>query len=191
MRIFARGIVGLSGLVALGLSSCGGGTKTVTTEALPAHVDYRVMKHDMNPGQMERRITALVNVERAKAGLAPLQVHEGLADLSRKHSALMAGQAKAKDVILHINHDGFGMRSEMARGSFGMYSVAENVAANWGYQGDKMEKVVRDWMQSPKHRKNILSDWESGGVGVYVDAKGAIFATQMFGNSWDGAVVMN
>lgn len=186
LQIISFAISGMS----LFIVSCSNGTKTVSVDAVPDYVEIKKLSHDISKSEMERRITGLVNVERAKKGMRPLASHSGLSDLARDHSVVMAHQAERQRVLLHINHDGFGDRRVMAKSSFGMYSLGENVAANWGYRGDKMEKLVQDWMDSPKHRKNILNSWDAGGVGVYVDSKGAIYATQIFGAGGENLAAM-
>jgi len=126
----------------------------------------------------------MVNTERAKKGFPALSSHQGLANLARKHSVNMASEAQRRNELLRINHDGFGGRQSVAERSFGMNRMGENVAANWGQGENSIGKLVRGWMNSSGHRRNILKKWDSQGVGVYIDSKGAIYATQIFGSAW-------
>jgi len=40
--------------------------------------------------------------------------------------------------------------------------------------------AVEGWIQSPGHRKNLLSNQTLCGIGVYVNAAGAYYLTQLF-----------
>ena len=58
------------------------------------------------------------------------------------------------DEIVPIGHDGFAERERMVQ--FFHRSFAENVAYNHNC-GDPVEMAVNGWINSPGHRKNLLS----------------------------------
>lgn len=67
----------------------------------------------------------------------------------------------------------------------GWSTAAENVA--WGYD---YKQVVDAWLNSPGHRKNLLSASTDIGIGVAYDIKGRPYYTQDFGQfyTFDGKV---
>jgi uncharacterized protein YkwD len=67
-----------------------------------------------------------------------------------------------------------------ARGIRGWHALAENIAYNQGYQ-DPAGFAVERWMQSPKHRTNILyPTFNRSAVGTARAADGSIYFTQVF-----------
>ena len=121
----------------------------------------------------EQRVLELINDERAKAGLAPVAYHGALDNAAEKH-------AKHMSVVGKMAHDGIGdgdpgerIRSEGWRRGWG-----ENVATGQ----TSPEQVVREWMNSPTHRKNILDpSFRTMGVGYTTAANGRSYWAQEFG----------
>lgn len=107
-----------------------------------------------------QQVLALVNAERAKAGLKALVLDDQLNTVAA---------AKAKDMAdgNYFSHDSptYGSPFDMMR-SFGVSytSAGENIAA-----GQKTAKdVMNSWMNSSGHRANILSaKYTKLGVGYY------------------------
>lgn len=97
----------------------------------------------------EQRVVELVNAERIKAGLAPLQVDLDLSRVAR----LKAEDMRDKNYFSHDSPT-YGSFLEMLH-RFGIpYRTAgENIAA--GYRSP--EAVVAAWMASPGHKSNILN----------------------------------
>lgn len=100
-------------------------------------------------GTFQEQVVALVNKERAKAGLKPLAVDAALTK---------AAQAKAKDMSdnNYFSHTSptYGSPFDMMK-QFGIsYKTAgENIA-----KGQRTPQEVMDgWMNSPGHRANILN----------------------------------
>ncbi|OMP66758.1 CAP domain-containing protein [Domibacillus epiphyticus] len=116
----------------------------------------------------EQQVFELVNQERAKQGVKPLQLDTKLSDVARAKSKDM----KDKGYFSHQSPT-YGSPFDMMK-QFGItYKTAgENIAK--GQQTP--EEVMKAWMNSDGHRKNILSaDFTHIGVG-YVDGHW----TQMF-----------
>jgi uncharacterized protein YkwD len=134
-----------------------------------------------SPSPVKDRITAwedevfrLVNVERTKAGCAKLHTDARLHKAARDFSALMA----AKNFFDHVSPDGssFVDREEDA-GYPRNQAAAENIA--YGY-GDPAA-VMKGWMNSTGHRKNILNcSIKAIGVGLAY-RKSTPYWTQDFG----------
>lgn len=120
----------------------------------------------------EDEVVRLTNLERQKAGCAPLRVDERLRQAARAHSDDMA----AKGYFDHTSADG---RSPWDRIKAAGYQQpgAENIA-----RGQRTPAaVVEAWMNSPGHRANILNcRLKAIGVGVNLGAGGPWW-TQDFG----------
>ena len=121
---------------------------------------------------VEMEIVNLVNIERQKEGLAPLQYSSELSNVARMKSQDMA----QKNYFSH-NSPTYGDPFTMMK-SFGIkYRTAgENIAK--GYSS--AQSVMNGWMNSSGHRANILNP-SFGKIGVgYVNINGTTYWTQMF-----------
>jgi uncharacterized protein YkwD len=116
--------------------------------------------------RLEDHVARRVNVIRRVHGLHPLHESRGLASAARRHSREMALGG-------YFEHESAGgtafwrriERSYESRG-FGRWEVGENIAWNRG-RATAIE-IVRQWMQSPPHRANVLSgSWRELGVGAF------------------------
>ncbi|OJJ22016.1 hypothetical protein BKI52_08225 [marine bacterium AO1-C] len=110
----------------------------------------------------EKEVLRLVNVERKKRGLQPLTWNEEMARAARYHAADMAHD----NYFDHASYDPGKRKAcktfERIR-KFGAGS-AENIAAG----SSTPEGVMRQWMNSAGHKRNILSKGsKSLGIGYY------------------------
>ena len=123
---------------------------------------------------LEDRVLALTNVERRKHGCPTLRANTYLRKSARGHTVTMA----AHDLMSHqLPGEPYFSRRITRAGYRGWSSVAENVAR--GFSGPS--SVVRAWMNSPSHRRNILNcRYRDLGVGVALDG-GQLWWTQNFG----------
>ena len=101
-------------------------------------------------------VVSLCNEERAKNGIAPLVIDDTLC----KASAIRVSELdKSLD---HIRPDGTKWASVLSQFDYHYLTVGENVAG--GYKEAK--DVVKAWMDSEGHRKNILNpDFTRIGIG--------------------------
>jgi uncharacterized protein YkwD len=105
---------------------------------------------------MENAIVERTNQERTRRGLRPLALDFGLLASARKHAAWMS----RRQSLQHTNQP-----------------VAENIAMG---QNSSAE-VVRDWMNSPGHRANMLNaSYSRIGVAAYTSASGTVYWCQQF-----------
>jgi len=121
----------------------------------------------------ENEVARLVNAERAKAGLPALKFNWELSRVARYKSADMAN----KGYFSH-NSPTYVTPFQMME-NFGLrFSAAgENIA----YGQRTPAEVMRDWMNSPGHRNNILSrSYTEIGVGLAKNKNGVCYWTQMF-----------
>ncbi|WP_370866554.1 CAP domain-containing protein [Saccharibacillus sp. JS10] len=106
------------------------------------------------------KVVYLVNSERRKAGLKPLNIHAATAKASR----LKAIDMSKKNYFDHTSPT-YGSPFNLLKLQKVSYRTAgENIA-----QGQRSpEKVMQDWMNSEGHRKNILNpNFTSIGVAYY------------------------
>lgn len=121
----------------------------------------------------ENEVIRLVNVERARAGLPALKANWQLSRVARYKSADMANRG----YFAH-NSPTYGTPFQMME-NFGLRftSAGENIA----YGQRTPAEVMRDWMNSPGHRSNILShSYSEIGVGLAKNKNGVCYWTQQF-----------
>jgi uncharacterized protein YkwD len=116
--------------------------------------------------RLEDDVARRVNVVRRWHGLSALRESRGLTAAARRHSREMGLEG-------YFEHDSasgtaFWRRIEHTYGSrgFGRWEVGENISWNTGRA--RAAEVVRQWMQSPAHRANLLSGaWQELGLGAF------------------------
>jgi uncharacterized protein YkwD len=124
----------------------------------------------------EQQVVDLVNQERRKMGLPPLRVSARLAQAARQHSQNMARQNTGAHEL-----DGVGPGERIRETGYRALQWGENIA--WGAR--TAEQAMSGWMNSPGHRRNILSAEVSEiGVGL-AEANGVPYWTQVFGRPWE------
>lgn len=111
-----------------------------------------------------QRVLDLVNAERTARGLQPVTLDQRLVDASQQHSAHQAQVG----TIFHTAPDGTTPGDRIAATGYSFSAWAENVAAGQSTP----ESVVRAWMESEGHCRNILNPgYTELGVG-YVRTEG-------------------
>ena len=119
----------------------------------------------------EQSILQLINDYRNSIHLNSLKIMNEVTIQAFNHSKEMAEKK------VSFGHDGFDARVENIRKSIGfIYGWAENVAEGQS----SAEEVVKDWLQSPGHKKNIEGNYNYTGIGIYKDENGNIYFTQIF-----------
>jgi len=121
----------------------------------------------------EGRVLDLINIERAKGGLAAVGYNGTLDNAAEKHASHMS-------VAGAMAHEGIGdgtpgerIRAEGYRNAWG-----ENVATGQ----TSPEQVVREWMNSPDHRRNIMDpNFTQMGVSYVTASNGRSYWAQEFG----------
>lgn len=117
----------------------------------------------------EDEVVRLVNIERAKEGLPPLEISYELTEIARQRSIDMAKNGLPFDHYYYDNKGNrFAYAFEMLKQRGVVYRCAgENIAAGQ----ETPQDVVDAWMNSPGHRANILRpEFTSIGVG-FTDEK--------------------
>ncbi|MCH5584792.1 CAP domain-containing protein [Shimazuella sp. AN120528] len=128
---------------------------------------------DSNVLPIEKEVVRLVNIEREKQGLKPLELDSKLSSIARKKSQDMVD----KNYFSHQSPT-YGSPFDMLK-QFGVsYRTAgENIAA--GYP--TAQAVVTGWMNSAGHRANILNPaYTKIGVGYVAGGSYGSYWTQLF-----------
>jgi len=132
------------------------------------------------------QVVYLTNLEREAQGLPPLKANALLSQAARAHSLAMA----ERDFFDHKDPQTGSTSADRAHAAgYAWAALGENIAMGYATPED----VVRGWMASPGHRRNILSlDFREIGVG-YIAGPGPSascqhapcqdYWTQVFGTS--------
>lgn len=117
------------------------------------------------------QVMALVNEERVKAGMTPLE---------RSDEVSLAAGIRAEELtssFFHTRPDGTSYRTALEQRGISYRGCGENVA--YGYSTP--EAVMSAWMDSGGHRENILNqDYTNIGVGYFKDNRGRGYWAQIF-----------
>ena len=125
--------------------------------------------------EAEKQLLEKANRDRARAGLSPLKMDDGLSRAARVHAAEMAAQGQ----LSHQFRDEAALIQRLAANStLHLERAGENVAV-----APTADDAHRALMSSPPHRDNLLNrDFNVAGFGVA--RKGArIYVAQDFGTS--------
>jgi uncharacterized protein YkwD len=174
----------------------------------PAHppvsslpVPVKQSKPAVSVPDLEKRIHTLINRERTAHGLTALAWDDTLAQIARSHSKDMAGRGyfshdspEGRDFSFRYLQQGYTCAIRLGNT---IHTGAENIALNhlsrsittingvpfpdWNTAEQIAVSTVQGWMNSPGHRKNILSPhWLTQGIGIHVSADDKVYITQNF-----------
>jgi uncharacterized protein YkwD len=129
------------------------------------------------PNDIEQRAFEQTNIVRVNNGLAPLIWDADVCRMARVHSESMARNG----YFSHVTPEGSRLRDRARLVGILRYTVlGENIAFNQGFS-DPGAFAVERWMQSEKHRANILSpEFRAMAIGSFVAADGSVYLTQTF-----------
>lgn len=140
--------------------------------------------------ELRTSILCLVNQVRERHGIAPLEFNDALRRSASAHSVSMVRSR----TLSHYGPGGSTLISRVTRAGYlansARYRVAENIAAGIGRRFGSPRAIVRSWMRSPGHRRNILDGGlRDFGVGVargypYGRDRNAATYTIDFGIRW-------
>lgn len=131
----------------------------------------------VEPNDIEKRAFEQTNLARVKNGLAPLIWDADVCRMARIHSESMS----RNQYFSHVTPEGLRLRDRARAAGILQFSVlGENIALSQGFQ-DPGAFAVEQWMQSTKHRANILSsEFRAMAIGSFVAPDGSIYLTQTF-----------
>ena len=153
--------------------------------ALPSDYQGEVLGADgssaarciVRPGYdtMAGQLLSLMNIERAKVGVAPLTISDELTLAAEDYACVMA----TEDFFDHTHPaTGDGPGDRAAEAGYEFFAVGENLAAGQ----PTAAKALEGWMESPDHRSNLLSpEWKETGIGIRGGGTYGIYWVQEFG----------
>ncbi|RLM53159.1 CAP domain-containing protein [Halobellus sp. Atlit-31R] len=159
-------------------------TGNVSAEAVDDAVANasETLNSSVNETEVRYEVHKQVNEERSERGLPKLEYSEQTATAAEDHSDWMADE-------LRLDHSGNSQYSCRPVGENIAYTyVSQDIRTENGtvnHYGDEEEiasGLVRSWMNSEGHRKNILqSDFRSEGIGIAIvgtEDGDRVYATQ-------------
>lgn len=142
----------------LGGSSGGGNHKVVAAPGLQ---------------DLGSRLREAGNSYRRSSGKNALSRHPGLDQMARQHAESMARRGK-------LDHQGTASRTDEVSARYGMNAKAENVMRWHVKAGRNPQAMLKVWMDSSQHRRNLLGPYAVTGVGIAQDEQGNIWVTQIY-----------
>ena len=147
--------------------------------AAPASTATQAAQRDTS---LERSVVEAVNAVRAAHGLRPLTVSRGLRAAAYGHT----NELVAAGLFQHESPDGTSFDRRIRRAypprGFSSWSVGENLV--FGSAPFSADDIVKAWLDSPPHRRNLLNrSWREIGVG-------AVLAQNAGGDYGDEPVVL-
>lgn len=125
--------------------------------------------------RVKKQVITLTNQRRTSRGCRPVRNHPALDRAAQRHSRKMAAAQRMSHQL--PGEPALGQRVTRA-GYTNWTMLGENVA--YGYPTPR--EVVRAWMQSSGHRRNILKcGYKHIGIGLAEDNQGRPYWTQDFG----------
>ncbi len=123
---------------------------------------------------IQNEILIYINQYRQQHGLRPLAMNNKMVNEAKKHSMDMASHK------IPFGHSYFEARINRLHSQIKDSGAgAENVAYNYKNARD----VVKNWLLSPGHKRNIDGNYDLTGIGIARDKRGKIYFTQIFLNT--------
>jgi uncharacterized protein YkwD len=136
----------------------------------------RAPARTISPEELEDLRTRLVEAHnriRLDARLKKLTVNRKLMAAAQAHAEDMAARRK----MTHKGGDGSSSSERIKARGYRYFRTGENVAA--GHLST--DRVMKGWMDSPGHKRNILGGFSEIGVGCAVDEAGKRYWCVTFG----------
>lgn len=162
---------------------------------------YRLSGPHTDVTHLEKKIHAMINKEREKKGLPVLFWDESLHSIARKYSQDM----EQRNFFSHSDPEGRSFCDRYKAERFecrirvgdticlGAENISQFHLNNSSFYKDGntffdsstediiAEQVVKGWMRSKNHRRNILTSYfEREGIGVSLSADGRVYITENF-----------
>ena len=115
--------------------------------------------------ELERELLRALNDLRARAGLRPIRRSQGLAAAAAYHSRSMA----ERGYFNHTSSDGSRFWQRIERfyrrpPRWSIYEIGENLMR--GPASVSAAAVMKSWLESPPHRRNLYAGWPEVGFGA-------------------------
>ena len=157
-----EGLIAVVLLLALGITTASSAAPNAPAggaNALPSAVSVQAANG------LEAELLGLLNSLRARNGLRPLRRSDALAAAARHHSRAMARVG----FFGHASADGSSWASRVARfyrrpRNWHVYLIGENLVQ--GSAELSAAAALRQWLESPPHRRNLFARWREVGFGA-------------------------
>ena len=112
-----------------------------------------------NAGAMQAELIDQLNAERKARGLAAVRLSATLDKAAQGHACDNAKRMS----ISHVSSDGSNLQTRLRRAGYAYRTAAENTGRGFGSGA----RAVQWWMNSPKHKDNILiAQVRDVGIGI-------------------------
>lgn len=142
----------LTGALSLLLVACGSPAPESISPSLPPTAPTA------GTSNLEDETFYYVNGYRNSRGLIELKSHPGLKRLAEEHSLAMLQRGE-------MEHFDFEKRAAYANKKYQLPAISENLHQYWS-DNPSAEKIVRQWIESAPHRKNMEGSYNYAGVGI-------------------------
>lgn len=116
-----------------------------------------------NSGAMQAELIDNLNAERRARGLAAVRLSSALDKAAQGHAC---DNAKRQS-ISHVSSDGSHLQNRLRRAGYAYRTAAENTGRGFASGA----RAVQWWMNSPKHKQNILlGPAREVGIGIAMSA---------------------
>jgi uncharacterized protein YkwD len=129
--------------------------------------------HDFDPKTACAEIVKAHNRKRAAAKLPALAISLKLEDAARRHAKDMAAQGK----MTHKGSDGSSAIERIKAAGYQYRRAGENIAAGHF----TIDGLMKGWMDSPPHRRNILGSFSQIGAAYATAENGKRYWCVTFG----------
>lgn len=122
---------------------------------------------------LKQTVLDRVNQYRSTKDLPALELDSIISQQAEVHSENMAtGQVP-------FSHEGFKERIQAIKTKISYRRAAENLAYNSGYS-NPAKRAVEGWIDSSRHRQNMLGNYNLTGIGIAKNRRGEYYFTQIF-----------
>ncbi|WP_309668264.1 CAP domain-containing protein [Tabrizicola sp.] len=116
-----------------------------------------------NSGAMQAQLIDNLNAERKARGLSPVRLSTTLDKAAQGHACDNAKRMS----ISHVSSDGGSLKTRLRRAGYAYRTAAENTGRGFASGA----RAVEWWMNSPKHKQNMLmGQVRDIGVGIALSA---------------------
>jgi uncharacterized protein YkwD len=144
--------------------------------ALTLALGLSAQADDESPNALIAALVQAHNKERAAAKLPPLSTNPKLEAAALAHARDMAEHEK----MTHEGSDGSTPEQRIDRAGYHGQRSGENIAEGQ----PTVDAVMRAWMNSPEHKKNILGEFSEIGAAMASDADRTPYWCVDFGLGW-------
>lgn len=145
-------------------------TSCTTDELISIPEEYNLDVINIEYTQMDYDIALLINEHRSSIGLAKLSMIDAISEQATSHSLYMVNKGQ-------LSHDYFYMRSANLKEKVSAQVVSENV----GFGFSTAKTLVKAWLESDEHRKNIENpNFTNIGISTKKDLNRKIYTTNIF-----------